>query len=143
MARIDWVVAKLNNWALWVQAEASGGGGYPTQSVLLANPVDTTREIDLRGTVDNVEALLTDKAVSSLRVDHAQIHRTLVCIYIEDRGVPGTAQQISRAVPTVHANLARGDVLLSIWFNRHRESQDTLKRGYEAVQKSVQTSAQI
>jgi hypothetical protein len=48
MARIDWVVAKLNNWALWVQAEASGGGGYPTQSVLLANPVDTTREIDMR-----------------------------------------------------------------------------------------------
>jgi hypothetical protein len=93
--------------------------------------------------VDNVEALLTDKAVSSLRVGNPQIHRTIVCIYIEDRGVPGTAQQIGRAVPTVHANLARGDVLLGIWFNRHREAQDTLKRGYEAVQKSVQTSAQI
>lgn len=138
MARIDWVVAKLNNWALWVQTEASGGSGYPTESLLLANPVDTTREIDLRGTVDNVEALLTDKAVSSLRVDHAQIHRTLVCIYVEDRGVPGTAQQISRAIPTVHANLARGDALLGIWFNRQREAQAALKRGYEAVQTSAQ-----
>lgn len=138
MARIDWVVAKLENWALWVQAEASGGSGYVTQSVLLANPVDRSREIDLRGTIDNTEALLTDKAVSSLRADHAQIHRTLVCIYVEDRGVPGTAQQISRAVPTVHANLARGDVLLSIWFNRNREAQAALKRGYEAVQTSAQ-----
>jgi hypothetical protein len=138
MARIDWVVAKLNNWALWVQSEASGGNGYPTQSVLLANPVDTTREIDMRSTVDNVEALLTDKAVSSLLALHPQIHRTIMCIYIEDRGVPGTAQQIGRAVPTVHANLARGDVLLSVWFNRHREAQDALKRGYEAVQTSAQ-----
>jgi hypothetical protein len=138
MARIDWVVAKLNNWALWVQAEASGGGGYPTQSVLLANPVDTTREIDMRSTVDNVEALLTDKAVSSLRVDHAQIHRTLVCIYIEDRGVPGTAAQISRSVPRVHHNLERGDELLRNWFNRHAESQDAIKRGLQAVQTSAQ-----
>lgn len=138
MARIDWVVAKLNNWALWVQAEASGGSGYATQSVLLSEPVDRTREIDLRSTVDNVEALLTDKAVSSLLALHPQIHRTLVCIYIEDRGVPGTAQQIGRAVPTVHANLVRGDVLLSIWFNRHREAQEALKRSYEAVQTSAQ-----
>lgn len=138
MARIDWVVAKLNNWALWVQAEASGGSGYPTQSVLLANPVDTTREIDLRGTVDNVEALLTDKAVSSLRVDHAQIHRTIVCIYIEDRGVPGTAIQLNRAQSSVHLSLTRGDELLRSWFNRHREAQDAIKRGMVAVQTSVQ-----
>lgn len=139
MARIDWVMAKLENWALWVQAEASGGSGYATQSVLLSEPVDRSREIDLRCTIDNTEALLTDKAVSSLRTDHAQIHRTLVCIYVEDRGVPGTAQQISRAVPTVHANLARGDVLLGIWFNRQRDAQATLKREYE----TMQTSAQI
>ena len=138
MARIDWVVAKLNNWALWVQTEASGGSGYPTQSVLLANPVDTTREIDMRGTVDNVEALLTDRAVSSLRVEHAQIHRTLVCVYIEDRGVPGTAAQLSRSVPRVHANLSRADELLRTWFNRHRETQDALKRGLQAVQTSAQ-----
>lgn len=134
MARIDWVVAKLENWALWVQAEAAGGSGYATQSVLLSEPVDRMREIDLSGTIDNVEALLTDRAVSSLVALHPQIHRTIVCIYIEDRGVPGTAQQIGRAVPTVHANLARGDVLLGIWFNRHREAQDALKRGYEAAQ---------
>lgn len=138
MARIDWVVAKLNNWALWVQTEASGGSGYPTQSVLLANPVDTTREIDLRGTVDNVEALLTDKAVSSLRVEHAQIHRTLVCVYIEDQGIPGTAAQLGRVISTVHVNLTRADELLRSWFNRHRETQDALKRGLQAVQTSAQ-----
>ena len=138
MARIDWVVAKLNNWALWVQTEASGGSGYPTQSVLLANPVDTTREIDMRGTIDNVEALVTDKAVSSLRVDHAQIHRTLVCIYIEDRGVPGTAAQLNRAVSAVYLSLTRGDELLRNWFNKHRETQDAIKRGMVAVQTSVQ-----
>lgn len=138
MARIDWVVAKLNNWALWVQAEASGGSGYATQSVLLSEPVDRSREIDLRCTIDNTEALLTDKAVSSLRADHAQIHRTLVCIYVEDRGVPGTAAQLNRAVSAVYLSLTRGDELLRAWFNRHRESQDALKRGLQAVQTSAQ-----
>lgn len=138
MARIDWVVAKLNNWALWAQAEASGSMGYSTQSVLLANPVDRTREVDMCRTIDNTDAELTDKAVSSLRVEHAQIHRTIVCIYVEDRGVPGTAIQLNRAQSSVHLSLTRGDELLRAWFNRHRETQDAIKRGMVAVQTSVQ-----
>lgn len=134
MARIEWVEAKLNNWALWVQSEASGGNGYPTQSVLLANPVDRSREIDLRSTVDSVEAMTTDRAVSSLRVANAQIHRTLVCIYVEDRGVPGTAVQLGRSVATVHANLSRADELLRVWFNQHRQQQEDARARMENVQ---------
>ena len=136
MARIEYIVAKLNNWALWVQSESNGGNGYPTQSVLLANPVDRSREIDLRSTVDNVEAQTTDRAVSSLRGDHAQIHRTLVCIYIEDRGIQGTAAQIGRAVSTVHSNLARADELLRIWFNQHRQQQEETRERMAAVQRA-------
>lgn len=114
MARIEWVKHRLDNWALWKVREASGGLGWATQSVLLANLVDCSREIPLP--VDEIDAEKTNQAVESLKLGKGHLHMTLQFIYIRGIGIRETARQMSRAESTIKANLDQADHALSAWF---------------------------
>lgn len=121
MARIEYIKYRLNNWALWKVRESTGGLGYATCSVLLREPVDGDRE--LRGTIEDTDAELTNAAVESLRVDRAHLHRVLYLFYIEGAGIKGAARAMLRAESTIKANLDAADHALQAWFNARAEEK--------------------
>lgn len=121
MARIEWVKLRLNNWALWKARGESGGWGFATQSVLLANRVDGYREVPIP--VDDIDAEVTNQAVESLRAGRGHLYMTLQLIYVKGVGVKETARKMARAESTIKANLDQADHALSQWFGERAELQ--------------------
>ena len=126
MARIDWIKHRLDNWALWKVREASGGLGWATQSVLLANRVDESRDSPLP--IDEIDAEKTNQAVESLKLGKGHLYVTLQLIYVKGIGVRETAREMSRAESTVKANLDSADHALRDWFNAKAEADDAQRR---------------
>lgn len=121
MARIEWVKHRLDNWALWKEKESRGGLGYATQSVLLSEPVDRSRDIVIP--IDETDAMLTNTAVESLRNGNGQLYLVLQCIYIAGIGVRETARKMGRAESTVKENLDRADHAIRQWFGERADKQ--------------------
>jgi hypothetical protein len=130
MARIEWIKHRLENWALWKVRESSGGLGWSTQSVLLANVVDCSREIPLP--VDEIDAEKTNQAVESLKLGRGHLYVTLQLIYIKGLGIRETGRQMARAESTVKANLDSADHALREWFNAKAESDEAQRRALTA-----------
>lgn len=130
MARIEWIKHKLDNWALWKVREACGGLGWATQSVLLANRVDESRDTPLP--VDENEARQTDQAVESLKLGRGHLYMTLKHIYIDGIGIKATARQLGRAESTIKAQLDQADHALRDWFNAKAEADETFRRALTA-----------
>jgi hypothetical protein len=126
MARIEWIKHRLDNWALWKVRQASGGLGWATQSVLLANRVDESRDSPLP--IDEIDAEKTNQAVESLKLGKGHLYVTLQFIYVKGIGVRETARQMSRAESTVKANLDSADHALRDWFNAKAEADDAQRR---------------
>ena len=123
MARIEWVKHRLENWALWKEKESRGGLGYATASVLLNEVVDRSREIDISGTVDDVDAGHTNAAVESLRPARLHLYQVLHLIYIDGVGVRETSRRMARAESTIKSNLDQADHALSAWFADSAEAK--------------------
>lgn len=126
MARIEWVAQRLENWALWNARGRNCGHGYATQSAFLNIVVDTSRYRETSIPVDEVEAGITDEAVSALKPDKPHLHQTVVAYYIEGLSVLGVAQRLDRAQSTIKANLAHADAVLAVWFadrKRRKEAE--------------------
>jgi hypothetical protein len=136
MARIEWIKLRLENWALWKARESSGGLGWSTQSVLLANVVDCSREIPLP--VDEIDAEKTNQAVESLKLGRGHLYVTLQLIYIKGLGIRETGRQMARAESTVKANLDSADHALREWFNAKAEA-DAAQRSALAAKRSLST----
>jgi len=124
MARIEYIKHRLENWALWKAREAGGGLGFATQSVLLAERVDRYREIDIRSTIDDTDASLTNTAVESLRPAQGHLYRRLHLIYIFDLGVKEAARRECCAESTIKASLEQADHALRTWFINHAERKE-------------------
>jgi hypothetical protein len=136
MARIEWIKHRLDNWALWKVREASGGLGWATQSVLLANRVDESRDSPLP--IDEVDAEKTNQAVESLKLGKGHLYMTLQLIYIKGIGIRETARQMSRAESTVKANLDHADHAVRDWFNAKTEADHAQRRAV-AAKRSLST----
>lgn len=119
MARIEWVKYRLSNWALWKVRESSGGMGFATVSVLLANRVDESRDSPLP--VDEIDAGKTNLAVESLKPTQEHLYHTLHCIYIEGAGIKMSARILGCAESTVKARLDQADHAISAWFGAQAE----------------------
>lgn len=126
MARVEWVKQRLDNWARWKDREKGHGLGFYTQSPFLRMAVDGSGYRDASIPVDDVEASKTDRAVQALRVPYPHLHRTLELIYLEDTGVPECARKLSRAVSTVHANLAAADLQIATHLRQQAEEAEQL-----------------
>lgn len=122
MARIEWVKLRLNNWALYKLRDMGGGLGYATQSVLLAERVDRYRESNLNDTIDGTDAVLTDRAVESLKMPQPQAYAVIQCYYIGkgETSVRATARYMGKAESTVSANLDQADQALRLWFTANQ-----------------------
>jgi hypothetical protein len=121
MARIEWVKQRLENWALYVEREGSGGLGFARQSVLLSEPGGGYRES--RIPVDEADGALTSQAVHALLPARVQLHQTLVHIYIMDTGVKGAAFRAGVSESAINARLEAADHALSAWFGARAEAQ--------------------
>ena len=66
MARIEWVKARLNNWALWRCQMAGNGLGFSSQSSFLNDAPGTEREA--RIPVDEIEASVTHEGLSLIHI---------------------------------------------------------------------------
>ena len=132
MARIEWVKHRLDNWALWKERESSGGLGWATQSVLLHEVVDQSRE--LRLPVDETDAALTNQAVESLKPARQQLYDRLYLIYIRGVGIKEAARSQGCAESTIKASLEHADHALSAWFGERQ----SLKRGGGAPESSIE-----
>ncbi|QHI99349.1 hypothetical protein GT347_16010 [Xylophilus rhododendri] len=123
MARIEWMHNRLQNWALWAARERGGGLGFSTQSVLLRD-VTGSEARESWVPVDEVEAGITDRAVSSLAEPHPELHETLVHFYIHQLSAIGIVAAGSAAsVSTVHSRLANADRKLAAWLAARTERQ--------------------
>src|SRR5262245_45596617 len=136
MARIEWVAQRLENWALWNERSRSGGLGFARQSAFLRVAVDGER-CEAVIPVDEIEAVITDEAVSALKPERAHLHETVVLYYIEGLSVLGIAQRLHRAQSTVHGNLAQADAVLSVWFADRRRKKEAEAR---ELQKKLQAA---
>ena len=123
MARIEWIKMRLNNWALWKARDAGNGLGFASQSVLLMEPVDRYREINIYSTIDSTDASVTHEAVESLKPGRQHLYDTLHCIYLKDTGVKGAAVRLGKAESTIKANLDQADAALSKWFSERAEKK--------------------
>jgi hypothetical protein len=112
MARIEWVAQRLENWALWSDRGRNGGQGFASQSAFLNIHVDCGGYREASIPVDEVEAAITDEAVSALKVDKPHLHATVVGYYIEGLTALGLAQKMDRGQSTIRANLAHADAVL-------------------------------
>lgn len=126
MARIEWVKQRLDNWALWKAREAGGGLGFASQSSFLGE-FDATRYRESVIPVDDVDASVTNEGVEALKPARTHLHDCLVCIYLEDRGITGTARQLGKAESTIKAQLEQADLALSVWFIQRHERQKALR----------------
>jgi len=139
MARIEYIKHRLENWALWKARERSGGLGWATTSVLLAERVDRSREIDIYTTIDDNDAMLTNSAVESLRPARQQLYDRLYLIYIDGVGVREAARRQGCAESTIKASLDQADHALATWFAMKAE-QDAAKRMLNgSLKKSLST----
>lgn len=133
MARIEWVKTRLNNWALWKARENSGGLGFSKQSVLLSEPVDRYREVQMP--VDEVDASTTDQAVESLRQGKGHLYLTLQLVYVKGVGHRKAAEMMCRAESTIKANIDAADHCLRDWFNAKAERDQAQRAAYAAHRK--------
>jgi DNA-directed RNA polymerase specialized sigma24 family protein len=129
MARIEWVKQRLNNWALWKEREGRGSLGFYTASAFTKMVVDTSGYRELMSTVDDIEAQATDEAVQSLLGDHAQLHRTLVLIYLEDTGIRRAAGLLACAESTVKARLEQADHHIATFLRIRAQARENQRQG--------------
>ena len=84
MARIEWVKARLDNWARWVTQRQVGGSGYPKQAAFARGARSPQSTDSMMVPIDDIEASRTHAAVESLRFAHGGLWLVLQCSYIGD-----------------------------------------------------------
>lgn len=139
MARMQWIVHRLNNWALWKDRESSGSLGFAGRSSFLREPGgDGYRDAQIP--VFDEEASITDQAVQSLKVARPQHHETLILYYIGGPRQPkltalGVAQWHGVSERAVHTRLEECDRAIARWLEERAENAKRVPATY------VQTSA--
>jgi hypothetical protein len=132
VARIDWVESRLNNWALWNERGRNYGRGFASQSAFLNIAVDGGGYREAAVPVDEVEASITDQAVTSLKADRPHLHETLVLYYVNGLSAIGIAQAQECGRSTVYARLEQADAQLALWFGDRKRKKDAEAREIKA-----------
>lgn len=127
MARLDWIVSRLNNWARWRWSMAGNGLGFASQSSFLNNLPGSDREVKLP--IDDIEGGITDEAVKSLEHTRPQLYAVLWCMYPFGLGVSGTCRRLGCKPSNVYALLDVADRQLAIWFTERADRQRAAAAG--------------
>lgn len=125
MARIDWIVWRLKNWALWKHRENAESIGYATRSSFLREPGGGGYR-DAQIPIFDIEAGVTDQAVESLKTAKPLHYETLVLYYIGGPRQPvltalGIAQRHGIGERAVHQRLEECDRAIARWIEERTE----------------------
>jgi hypothetical protein len=131
MARVEWVKARLDNWARWKVSQRSGSLGWATQSAFLNDPPGGERQAKIP--IDEIEASVTDEAVESLRDERPFLYQAVQCVHALGMGVKATARRCECSESNIKALLDAADRVLAAWFTTRAEKQAALR---EAIKRS-------
>lgn len=106
--RIEWVKAKLENWGRWASEGSSGGLGYPRRAAFVRLAPSRSCDTD-RIPVDDIDAAKIDAHIKVLMAEHSHLHRLVVLVYREGKGIKDAAREMVRNESTIKANLAQVD----------------------------------
>jgi hypothetical protein len=126
MARIEWVRARLENWARWCAHQENSGLGYPTQTAFARLGGKGTRaEVALP--ILSLEAAETDQAVKSLQFTQSHLYQMLTLLYA--RGLPRhqVAIRMGRAESTIKRQLEDADHAIARWLQDRKAQADARK----------------
>lgn len=128
MARLPHIKQRLENWAMWRARQEGSGLGFATRN-MLANWMESAGEVSRHSReatipVLHLEAEETDEAVEAMRLGRGHLHVTLMCVYVKDLGVTGTARHMRRQPSTVHAQLDQADHWIDAYLQAKRDAKD-------------------
>ena len=132
MARIEWVRARLENWAAWCQQQADGGLGYPKQSAF-AVLGGRGRRSDGAIPVLAIEAAETDQAVRSLRFTQSHLYQMLVLHYALGLPRHQVAARMGRADATIKRQLEDADHAVARWLQDRQRQRQEMANAMEAM----------
>jgi DNA-directed RNA polymerase specialized sigma24 family protein len=131
MARIEWIDARLMNWARWKIGDRSGGLGFA--KVDLASPSQGGYH-EARIPIDDDEAVTTNMAVQTLDAD---LKRVVYEWYLE----PGPAETIARelgiGVSTLYARIDRAHVRVAAWIGEREKAAQAERERVEQLQRGA------
>lgn len=107
MARIEWVEARLREWAEWVrsQGQSDKGTGYPTRNCL-----DPDWGRPGRGAVPTFKVVIQGRGSVThfhLQALSVTLQQTLVLVYLENLAVVEVAKRMGTSASTVDQRLWR------------------------------------
>lgn len=129
MARLEHIKQRLENWAMWRARRDNHGLGFATRN-MLANWMASAGEVSRYSRessipVFHLEAEEIESAVTALKLGKGHLHVTLMCVYVKDLGVTGTARQMRRQPSTIHAQLDQADRWIDAWLQAKHGVKDS------------------
>lgn len=123
MARIEWVRARLENWARWCAQQENSGLGYPTQTAFARLGGKGSRS-EVALPILSLEAAETDQAVKSLQLTQSHLYQMLTLLY--GRGLPRhlVAIRMCRAESTIKRQLEDADHAIARWLQDRKAMAD-------------------
>ena len=123
MARIEWVRARLENWARWCAQQENSGLGYPTQCAFARWGGKGSRS-EVALPILSLEAAETDQAVKSLQLTQSHLYQMLTLLYA--RGLPRhlVAIRMCRAESTIKRQLEDADHAIARWLQDRKSMAD-------------------
>jgi hypothetical protein len=133
--RIEWVMLRLNNWALYKVAEKSGSLGFASQTSYLNDAYEAGYR-DSIIPIDETYASVTNDGVEAMKAARPALYECLQTYYVTGPGgIKATALILHIAPSSVHANLAAADRVLANWFTDRQSKQAKRLAQYTGLQK--------
>jgi DNA-directed RNA polymerase specialized sigma24 family protein len=121
MARIEWVDARLWNWARWKHGARSGGLGYATLDM---SSVLSDRNPEARIPINDDEASTTEVALKTLV---REVQQVVEEYYLRPGPVDTIARELGIGTSTLHARMDRAHRGIAGWIGE-RERQAMAER---------------
>lgn len=135
MARLEWVDARLQNWARWKIGHGVGGLGYASVRVDVER-VDRSSGYDAPIVVptSDAEAMVTDQAVMALPSD---LRRTVEVMYVHPGSIATKLKLLAVTRPTLYARLERADRAIAGWLTARQQRQQAERARVELLQRGT------
>lgn len=122
MARIDWVDARLQNWARWLASRGHGAMGYAgvNWGSMASSNAGRDGYVEAVIPTSDVEASETHGAVARLP---SELRATIECVYLGTGTTRESCQRLNIAEQTLHKRVERAHVLLAKHWDAKRQAQ--------------------
>lgn len=127
MQRLEWVAAKLDEWAIWRLTGSTRVGSYscPAYNIERVSQTDDVRAGMRRfDPTEDASALETDQAIASLPYE---LKAAVLYSYTYDGGIDLTAKRLGITRATLHRRLCQADLRIAEWFDSKKMLRESKK----------------